>query len=587
MALKRRMTVSQHTNTTEEHLLAESERLGESERRELKQSTLTFKPRVEESVASRWGVTAHTSGSLTLNQVQAPSRKNGTTSASSAGGGGGGGGAAAAATASTTVDGPPAGTSFKQFVDGYIVPREDMRFVHQFQLEGTPLDVQKLLHIFDVLVRKINFGSVHALPELETNDEWREILHALECVCMILFIQFNYEDMARIETYTRITVWIQSQITIRESFAIEKIDFVSGTTDCIKEHLDEFMLMEPDAQLLQAVHLSVYLRRMSGGMAYRFFQKNPLQTTQRNPISILNEESHEHELRYMNDYLLHAHPTDMYSQPTHPFHDDFVFMLFACNLKWNKQQYDWAGAYTISNFHLLQKLSIVKRSVEEDGHKRPLFVPLLGRQYIVSMWRKNLPSDTEAIEYPTLYVCSNAIHRIATWGWVLLYHYDGKIEDGYTLGQYFYDFYKFEPLHSILSKCTSFFADDSDDDDDESDDDGMIRPDDLNALRQRAAAHDTRFLSLDAHLHTNGTRRHKRKADDGSHQHDTPHPSTAIHDGDESHGDETGMIHALNRLQVHPNAVFDVDFDAQERRIREMNAAMRDMPYEDDEKGGD
>lgn len=365
---------------------------------------------------------------------------------------------------------PPGFATFKEYVDTYRVPRADMCFHHQTQLEGSPSDVAKLVRIFDILVRKIHLGSVQVLVDLTTNAQWRALLHVFECVCIILFIQFHHLDRARIETYTRLTVWVESQLHIRETFAIEEMEFCSGTYDCLQTHLNEFMTVDPDAQLLDTVNKSVYLHRMPSGIPFAFFQKNPFQTTKRNPVSILNEELMEHELRYMNDFLLHAKPKDMFENRTHPFHEMFVFVLFACNLKWSKNMYDWMGECTVFNFYFFQRLAHIKRSVNENGiEKRPDIMWLLGGPCVISMWRRDLPTDKDMIFCPTIYQCKGSRELILTYWWQVLYHYDGQLEDGYGIGRYCYDFFKFEANHHLLSTYVSVFGDDADNDDGDDD----------------------------------------------------------------------------------------------------------------------
>jgi len=390
--------------------------------------------------------------------------------------------AAAAAASDDTFDEPQTdnvlpvlapGQTYKEYVDSYCVPHDDMCFEHHGQLEGSSRDIRKLIRIFDILVKKIHFGSVHHLDELTTNEQWRELLHTLECVCIILFIQFHHLDHQRIEAYTRMTVWIESQLAIREQFAIEELDFCDATYGEIDKHLDGLMECDPDPQLLDTINKCVYLHRMPCGIPYLFFQKNPFQTVKRNPVSILNEELPEHALRYMNDHLLHAKPRDIFGDRKNPFYNIFVFVLFACNLRWNKNQYDWMGTYNIFNFHLIQNLAALHRDVDNNGReKRPYLVPLLGRRYVLSMWRRVPGGDrTEMMRHPTLYQCNSSQHEIATWFWTLLYDFNGHLEDGYALGRYAYDFFKFEALQKELSQFKSILDGDSDDDDDDEDND--------------------------------------------------------------------------------------------------------------------
>jgi hypothetical protein len=361
----------------------------------------------------------------------------------------------------------PPGMSYRTFIDTYRLPAAAMTFQHERQLDASDEDVSKLEFMFECVVKKFHFAAVRELPDMQTQEQWRTLLHTLECITVILIIQFHRRDTARVEVYTRITTWVESQISLLNMCNVEEIDFEPETHEAMKDHLDAFMISDASSELTARVTKSVYLHRMSCGLPYQFFQRNPFQTTERNPISIMNEELEEYDLKYLNATLLHAKPRDIYNDAAHPFHDMFVFVLFGCNLEWNKQPYEWIRDMKVFNYHFIQMHAWLLRALDDHGvHKRPHSIHVLGREYLLSMWRKETSAHAAdgqnaatMVYNPTLFTHQTPQQHLLTYGWVLLKDYNGQMEDGFVLGNYFRDLFQYEPDKSCLAQMRSLFDD--------------------------------------------------------------------------------------------------------------------------------
>jgi hypothetical protein len=249
--------------------------------------------------------------------------------------------------------------------------------------------------------------------------------------------------------------------------------------------------------------------------------------------------------------------------------------LFACNLKWNKNHFDWLNTYTVFNFNLMMKLSDLHRNCnDEEEPSCPMNFTLLGHDVTLSHWHKTNPSDANAVASPTLYRAQTSEKKILNWFFLLLYHYDGHLEDGYALGRYLHHVFRFEEIYSQLSVFESILgvdpedlasendssgADDDDDDDDEKEH-RTVDPANLEARRRLVDASASQLHSRTApRPRVLGLDEPDDDNDDDDNDRDAAKKSTssAMH-GAAMHPTES-VMHAFRQLAMNPNAVFGAD----------------------------
>jgi hypothetical protein len=359
--------------------------------------------------------------------------------------------------------GPAPGQTYLDYCENYMLPRKLLQFRHQRQLEGSPEELRHLQHMFEIVSRKIHFGSVHPLEELETKEQWLELLDALECIVCIETFQFQHKAIQHIEQTTRLVAWVSAHLDLLDSYIVSVIDFKEETYEALDRKLDSYMEMPPDATTLSAIYNHTYLHRMPCGIPFSYFQKNPSQTVNRSPVSVLNEELEEKEICFINDNLLKADAVEIFRDRANPFAELMVLILFGQYVKYEfsntNATWDWMKETVIYNYHFFQRQAELRKTkceFDEDA-PRPKIVCLLGRWHVLS--HHSPDPENPAIRTSVLYQCSNTRHLILTYGLVLLRDYDGKMEDGFGFGKYFRPFYEYEEIYESLSNYESLLAD--------------------------------------------------------------------------------------------------------------------------------
>jgi hypothetical protein len=173
-----------------------------------------------------------------------------------------------------------------------------------------------------------------------------------------------------------------------------------------------------------------------------------------------------------------------------------------------------------------------------------------------------------------LYRAQTSEKKILNWFFLLLYHYDGHLEDGYALGRYLHHVFRFEEVYSQLSVFESILGVDpedlasendlsgADDDDDEEKEHRTVDPANIEARRRLVDASASqlhprtaprpRVLGLDEPDDDEDNDDYNNNRDAAAKA-----ASSATH-GAVMHPTES-VMHAFRQLAMNPNAVFGAD----------------------------